>query len=292
MPEVTGNKMVHPADWRATGCWRTIGGCKLFNTAHGTGAPVLVLHGFPTASYDFSRIVPLLADQYQLILFDYPGFGFSEKPTRYPYSLFTYADLLQELATQLQLTHVSILAHDIGDSVALEILRRGKPTVDRLVLLNGSVFSIPLADRKMLLMQRLLLHPIGGPLLSRLRVLRLSTFGRMFNQLFFRPLPPAEIAAFWSLLQYNGGVRRYHQLIRYMLERWEYQDYWLDALQHHRAPLALIWGMADPVATPAVADVLVQRRPDAVDIRLDRVGHYPHWEAPIQVAAALRKVWQ
>jgi pimeloyl-ACP methyl ester carboxylesterase len=291
MPEQIRNNILHPADWRAAGSWHTIGGCKLFITSHGHGAPVLVLHGFPTASYDFSRIVPLLANQYQFILFDYPGFGFSEKPARYRYSLFTYADALQTIATQLQLTRVSILAHDIGDSVALEILRRGKPAVERLVLLNGSVFSIPLVDRKMLVMQRLLLHPLGGPLLSRLRVLRLSTFTRMFNQLFYRPLPPAEIAAFWSLLQYNGGVRRYHQLIQYMSERWEYQEYWLDALQGHGAPLALIWGMADPVATPAVADIIVRRRPDAIDVRLDRVGHYPHWEAPIEVAATLRRVW-
>lgn len=292
MPELIHSNRFYPVDWRAAGCWHTIGGCRLFVTMHGRGAPVLVLHGFPTSSYDFSRIVPLLADQYRFILFDYPGFGFSEKPAHYRYSLFSYADALQRIATQLQLTHVSILAHDIGDSVALEILRRGVPAVERLVLLNGSVFSIPLADRKMLLMQRLLLHPVAGPLLSWLRVLRLSTFARMFNALFFRPLPPAEIAAFWSLLQYNDGVRLYHRLIRYMFERWEHQDYWLDALQHHPAPLAIIWGTADPVATPAVADVIVQRRPDAVDIRLDRVGHYPHWEAPAQVAAALRKVWQ
>jgi pimeloyl-ACP methyl ester carboxylesterase len=291
MPEPIHN-IVHPADWRAAGRWLTIGGCKLFVTTQGHGSPVLVLHGFPTSSYDFSRIVPLLADQYQFILFDYPGFGFSEKPPRYRYSLFTYADALQAIARELQLSHVSILAHDIGDSVALEILRRGILRVERLALLNGSVYSIPLADRKMLLIQRLLLHPVAGPLLSRLRVLRLSTFARMFNQLFFRPLPPAEIAAFWSLIQYNDGVRLYHRLIRYMFERWEHQDSWLGALQHHRAPLAIIWGTADPVATPAVADVIVQRRPDAVDIRLDRVGHYPHWDAPTHVADALRKVWQ
>lgn len=59
MPEPIHN-IVHPADWRAAGRWLTIGGCKLFVTTQGHGSPVLVLHGFPTSSYDFSRIVPLL----------------------------------------------------------------------------------------------------------------------------------------------------------------------------------------------------------------------------------------
>jgi hypothetical protein len=44
MPEAIHNNIIHPADWRAAGYWRTIGGCKLFITTRGRGAPVLVLH--------------------------------------------------------------------------------------------------------------------------------------------------------------------------------------------------------------------------------------------------------
>lgn len=178
----------------------------------------------PNLQLRFSRLVPLLADRYQFFLFDYPGFGFSEKPRPYPYSLFSYADAAQALVAHFGLRRVWLLAHDIGDSVALELLHRAAPIVEQLVLLNGSVLSIPLDDAGMLLAQRLLLHPSIGPLLIRMGSLCRPTFAWMFGKLFFRALSPAEMTAFWSLLRYNDGVQIYHLLLRYMLERWQHQE--------------------------------------------------------------------
>ena len=51
--------------------------------------------------------------------------------------------------------------------------------------------------------------------------------------------------------------------------------------------LALVWGEADPIATPFVADSIVRLRPDTVATRLAQVGHYPHWEAPEVTASAI-----
>lgn len=113
-----------------------------------------------------------------------------------------------------------------------------------------------------------------------------------FRRIFARPLTEVEVEAFWSLTAYNDGAANYHRLLGYMPERWEHQLTWLAALETHPAPLTLIWGMADPVATPAVADVVIQRRPDASYLRLEDVGHYPHWEAPDIVSAALATAWR
>ncbi len=281
-----------PADWRQSGSWISLDGLKLFVTTKGNGEAILVLHGFPTASYDFSRVVPLLADNYQLILFDYPGFGFSDKPNSPIYSLFRYADAVQAVAAYFGLNQCAVLAHDIGDSVALELLRRNEPLVSKLVLLNGSVLSIPLDDYKMLLIQKLLLHPVSGPLISKFRFFSKPLFTATFQKIFFERLPTEELEAFWSLLKYNNGLAVYHLLIRYMLERWQYQSIWLDALECHSAPLMLIWGQADPVAPPIVADYVVKRRPDASYIQLEKVGHYPHWEAPDRVATSVRQAFR
>jgi pimeloyl-ACP methyl ester carboxylesterase len=251
------------------------------------GEPVLVLHGFPTASYDFSRVTPLLANNYQLILFDYPGFGFSDKPRSETYSLFRYADAAQAISMHFGLNQTLVLAHDIGDSVALELLQRNHPIVKKLILLNGSVLSIPLEDCRMLILQKFLLHPIGGPLMSRLGLFGKPLFANMFRKIFFERLPNEDIEAFWSLIKYNNGAAIYHLLIRYMFERWQYQNMWLDALEAYPVPLTLIWGQSDPVAPPSVADYVTKRRPDATYIRLEKVGHYPHWEAPLDVATSI-----
>ena len=59
-----------------------------------------------------------------LLAFDYVGYGFSDKPLDYEYSIFDYADMVDKLLLHLNIRKVFIVAHDIGDTVALELLRR------------------------------------------------------------------------------------------------------------------------------------------------------------------------
>ncbi len=177
------------------------GNLNLFVAIKGVGKPILVLHGFPTSSYDFLRVAPYLLSDYQLIFFDYPGFGFSDKPKTITYSLFQYADVAQSIIAHFCFDRIFVLAHDIGDSVALELLRRNKIVVEKLVFLNGSVLSIPLKDYKMLIFQKLLLHPTSGSLISRLGFLGKPFFTNMFQKMFFKRLSTDEIDAFWSLLE-------------------------------------------------------------------------------------------
>jgi pimeloyl-ACP methyl ester carboxylesterase len=256
-------------------------------TNYGQGPTILALHAFPTSSYDYSRIIPLLAARYRVILFDYPGFGFSDKPRSVPYSLLLYADALQFIASNYNITRTYLLAHDIGASIALEILSRGAPYVERFVMMNASV-RIPAPQHPILLLgQAIMLHPWLGPLISRLRLLRRPLFAQTFCPLFARKLPRHELEAFWSLLHYNDGIAIYHQLLSYIPERRTYQEDWLQALARHQAPLTLIWGQADPIAIPSICDMVMTLRPDARAVRMAGVGHYPHWEAAAQTAAVI-----
>ena len=278
-------------EWYAGGFFIKDGGISIFVKTVGSGSPVLCLHAFPTSSYDFSRVTPLLAENFQLIFLDYPGFGYSSKPRSFDYSLFKYADIVQMVARHFGLNQTFVLAHDIGDSVALELLKRGTPQIDKLILLNGSVFSIPFENPLMSITQKLWLHPLTGPLISRLHLFRKTLFAQMFAQTFARRLSTPEINAFWSLVCRNDGLSIYHRLMGYMPERWQHQQYWLDALAAHSAPLTLAWGQSDPVATPAVAEHILARRPDARYVKLHGIGHYPHWDAPQQIAQVVREAF-
>jgi pimeloyl-ACP methyl ester carboxylesterase len=278
-------------DWRVLGQHIRIDDHDIFAVDYGNpdGTPVLVLHGFPTASYDYARLVPLLADQYRLILFDFLGYGFSDKPYPYTYSLFEQADIAQGVAEHFGMARGYLLSHDMGDSVALEMLRQGQLVVDKYVMLNGSVL---LKHYRPVLAQRLLLNPLLGPLVTRFGLIGRDSFGKQFASLFDSPPPPEEIDAFWSLIEHNDGARVYHELIKYIHEREEHEDEWLDALAEHSAPLTVIWGMRDPVSVPAIAEAVIERRPDGQLIRLPAVGHYPQWEAPKVVAAAIHNAWE
>jgi len=283
--------MDYVGEWYAGSDFIAYAGLQVFVKRLGHGRPILCLHAFPTSSYDFSRLAPLLAGEFDLIFLDYPGFGFSSKPRRFDYSLARYADAVQAVAAHFGLERLGVLGHDIGTSIALELLKRGSPVVERLILMNGSIFSIPFRNPLMALSQKLWLNRYTGPLISTLRLFRKPLFARMFEQAFARKLSPSEISAFWSLLCKNDGLGIYHRLMGYMPERWRHQDEWLDTLARHPASLALVWGQADPIATPSVAEYVLARRPNAHYVRLMNVGHYPHWDAPEQVAQTVREMF-
>src|ERR1051326_6451881 len=240
-------KLMNPAEWRKSGSWLKIGDHCLFVQSIGQGKPILTLHAFPTSSYDYSHLAPLLADHYRLILFDYPGYGYSDKPWSHQYSLFECAALLGAVAAHFGVQRAYVLAHDIGDSISLIALLQQQIVIEKLILMNGSVVSIPFDDPVMRTTQRILLHPSIGPLLGRFGLINKTFFASTTRKLFSYPLPPQQLDSFWSLIAHNHGARLYPVLMRYMLDRWRYQYQWLDALKQFPIPLTLIWGQVDPI---------------------------------------------
>ncbi|MBI5928702.1 MAG: alpha/beta hydrolase [Chloroflexi bacterium] len=276
--------------WQQTGDYLSFKGHRIFVRTQGNAnaEPILFLHGFPTSSYDYARVAPLLDRQFRLIFFDYLGYGFSDKPHQHPYSLFEQAEMTQVVAQHFGLTKTRLVAHDVGNSVTLEVMRRGEPEISQLVMLNGSVL---LDDYRPLITQKLLLHPIIGPIVTKLRLIRKPAFARQFGKLFATPLTTSEIDEFWSLIQYNDGMGIYHLLIQYLRERKIHEHTWLDALKVHAAPLTVVWGQRDPVAVPSIAKAILGRRPDTAYFPLDDIGHFPQWEAPERVAEIIRQAF-
>jgi pimeloyl-ACP methyl ester carboxylesterase len=262
-------------------------GHRIFYRQHGSGPDALLLHGFPTSSYDWEKIMPIVGQRHCLLAPDFLGFGKSDKPYPYTYSLFEQADLVEALAAHLRLKDVDLICHDYGDSVGLEIMRRQhegklKFKIKTCTLLNGSVYFDLVQLR---LIQRLLLWPGVGSLVSRSMNRRI--FGKQFAALFSpaHPISESELNQHWELLIYNNGRAVYPALNRYLDERREYaQKYWEPTLEDLQTPLCVIWGMADPVAVGAMALRMQQRIPDAEVHLLDNIGHYPQLEVPDVVA--------
>src|SRR5690554_7758442 len=98
--------------WQQAGKWFSYGGHAIFSRMPGQGEPLVLLHGFPTARWDWSRVWPMLARHYNLLTVDMLGFGFSDKPRNYRYSIEDQADLVQgwidRKSTRLNSSHVRI----------------------------------------------------------------------------------------------------------------------------------------------------------------------------------------
>src|SRR5262245_42691331 len=79
--------------WRDRGRMLDVGGMQVFALTEGSGETLLVLHGFPTSCHDFDEALPFLSQKMRVVMHDHPGFGLSDKPERYSYSLLEQTDI-------------------------------------------------------------------------------------------------------------------------------------------------------------------------------------------------------
>ena len=274
---------------------------SIFYIDEGKGPPLVLLHGFPTSSYDWSYIwhgIP----EYRKIAADFIGFGFSDKPQHYHYSISDQANLIEGLLESLNIREYHVLAHDYGNTVAQELLARqwlrslrkepGKNSsiqeteswnnserqsrILSVCFLNGGLF--PEVHRPRFI-QKLLISPLG-PLVSRL--INQRKFEKSFSEIFGTATRPSteELQTFWDLIQYNDGVKIYHRLIRYMDERKQFRKRWVDPLIDSDVPTRVINGPEDPISGRHMAEHYRKLvvHPDIV--YLEGIGHYPQTEDP------------
>jgi pimeloyl-ACP methyl ester carboxylesterase len=263
---------------------------ELFCRVGGAGSWVTLLHGFPTCSWDWAAIADNLSSEHQLLMTDLLGFGDSDKPPGHHYSLVEQTDLLEALWYHHGIGETALVAHDIGATVAQELLARqleGRlPTrLTHVVLLNSALYEGTSRPR---LAQRLIAQPMLGPLLGR--VVNERLFSRNLSAVFSpsHPLQPETAHDYWLAFQRRATSPHMHALLQYIPERHQHHTRWESALERTQIPLSFIWGMADPVSGAAVAERIRTHVPNAPLHALDAVGHYPHVEVPDRVLAELR----
>jgi len=276
-------------DWHAGGRFIDWHGHRIF--VREGGAPdaeaLLLIHGFPTASWDWEALWPALGARYRVCTLDMIGFGFSAKPKRYAYSLIDQAALFEFYLHAAGIRRYHVLAHDYGDSVAQELLaRQREPGVraqlQSVAFLNGGLFP---ETHRPALIQRLLLTPLG-PLVARLTTR--ARLGENLRRIFGAQTPPDEelIDGCWRLIATHDGRAVMHRLIGYIRERQVQRTRWVDALIDAAVPLKLIDGAADPISGAHMAARYRELLPRADITLLDGIGHYPQIEAPEAVLAA------
>jgi pimeloyl-ACP methyl ester carboxylesterase len=271
--------MISPDEWRARGDFAVLRGRRVFFRREGSGPPLLLIHGYPTSSWDWAPIWPELIARHDVIALDMLGFGESEKPHRHRYSIVEQADLHEALLERLGVTRYHVLAHDYGVTVGQELLARGAPLAS-IAFLNGGLFPETHRPRTI---QRLLASPLG-PLVARLSSER--TFRRSFVALFGTPPSEPELCGFWALASKDDGMVALARLISYMAERREQRERWVGALVAATLPMLVINGSIDPVSGEHMVQRLLELRPQTPVVRLAGVGHYPQVEAPRAVLDA------
>jgi pimeloyl-ACP methyl ester carboxylesterase len=274
--------------WRASGTELETPDGRVFCVRRGGGdaTPVVLLHGFPTSSWDFAGIIDTLGATRSVVAFDFLGFGLSDKPEGFGYSLLEQADIATLVLRAQGLHRVHVIAHDMGTSVTTELLARRERgllpfEIASVTLMNDSVH---IEMSQLTIGQRLLRSPIGS-LFARASTRR--TFGAQIGRVFAKPVADAEVDAMWELLSREQGTRRMPKLIGYIDERYRFERRWIGALERLDLPTLIAWGEKDPVAILPIAHRLAKEIRGAKLVTWPDLGHYPQVEDPSLVADTL-----
>lgn len=261
---------------------------EIGNSSAPSDRTLLLLHGFPESSFSYHRVLKGLSEYFErIILFDFPGYGLSDKPkTGYSYSLLEQADVALEVWKYFGITGGHLLAHDMGDSVATELIAREveKATPEwftngfkSYTLTNGSVI---LEFAELRIMQKLLLTNYGKYLskLSNKRLFRHQIKSAHGNA----PLSETEISRLWEMNIQNSGRTITHLTIKYIFDRKKYESKrWLPALTETRVPIHICWGNKDEVAKVAIAYYLKKNICTRAQLTImEGVGHFGQIGSP------------
>ena len=253
-------------DWRGRGghfSWRPAAQdarpVEIFHVELGDpGAPVLLLiHGWPTSSIDWFDVAGQLSARFRVCALDFPGYGFSDKPQGWGYSLRRDEELMEfYLAEVIGAEAAVIVAHDRGDSVALLHAARcadgrSATRLEHLVLSNGNIF-LPLSNLTPA-QRRILDTDSGSQLAAALSAPVLAE--AMGATTFTPPRTPGDpaVQALTATFSHDDGMTVLHETIQYLAERATGEHRWLSALASAPFPVTMIWGLCDTISPPRVA---------------------------------------
>jgi pimeloyl-ACP methyl ester carboxylesterase len=284
-------------EWEARGQRISVDGLDVFvldapATGPESGDPLLVLHGFPTCSFDWRTVIePVRASGRRVVLFDFLGFGLSDKPD-VRYSIRGYADTTEAVVKAVGLERVVLTTHDLGDSVGGEILARALEgslefEVTNRIITNGSIYMdlVQLTAGQ----QMLLAAPDELIDLAAIGIDPAEGFKGGVAGTFARPAEadPDELTAQWELASSRDGHKLLARTIRYVEDRRAEERRYTGPIEEHPSPLHIIWGKLDPVAVYPMAERLHGLRSEAPLVMLDNVGHYPMVEDPDGFSTAM-----
>ena len=244
-------------------------------TPEGDGQPVLMVHGNPTWSFYYRNLVKSLGTRYRAIAIDHLGCGLSDKPAGHDYCLQNHIDNLCQLVDQLDLSNITLVAHDWGGAIGLGTLLARRDRFARIVLFNTAAFPPPYIPFRI----RVCRWPVFGPIaLKGFNAFSRAAISMATEQPGGLPRDVAAgLLAPYDSWQHREAVFRFVKDIPLSKNHrtWsvlEHIESELPSLQE--LPSMLIWGMRDWCFRPECLTRFEQYWPQAEIHRIADAGHY------------------
>lgn len=264
-------------------------GARMHYLDEGQGEPIVCVHGNPTWSFYYRRLVQDNRETRRVIVPDHIGCGLSDKPQQYNYTLQQHIANLEELLDTLRPEPFTLVVHDWGGPIGLGYAVRHPEMVKRLLILNTAAFR----SQQMYPGIALARVPVLGDLLVRglnaflWGSFLINTKHLMENDVYAGYLYPYSS---WSR---RIGILRFVQDIPLKPSDTSYgtladiEDH-LDVLQDK--PISFVWGGLDRVFNDHFLAEWQRRFPKAKFTRLDNAGHWITEDAPLRIQHALTQL--
>lgn len=250
-------------------------GGKLHYIDEGHGPVIIMVHGNPTWSYYYRRLISLLSKQYRVIALDHLGCGLSDKPADYQYNLAGHIENLAELLNYLEVKQFSMVVHDWGGAIGFGYAVDHPEMVERLVVMNSAAFR----STRMPLRIGICRIPLFGEFLVR----KLNGFAGAARFMAVKKKLPEEVAAAY-LAPYDSwenriGVYRFVKDIPMNSNHPSYNclvriENGLERLKKQNIPLLLLWGGLDFCFNDSFFEQWIDRFPDCETHYFFDGGHY------------------
>ena len=248
----------------------------------GSGPPIVLLHGNPTWSFLYRRLIRQLSPASRCVAPDYIGFGRSDKPPDADYTPAAQAARIEALIHRLGLRGITLVVHDWGGPIGLSYALRHPGHVKRLVVANSWLWPLH-RDPWVAAFS----HAAGSGL-GRALITRCNAFARFILPLAFADRSRLSASALWHYVAPLATPT--DRLGSWVFPRallgatpW-LRSLWADRHRLTRTPLCIIWGMRDPAFSARHLHRWMNAFPHARVHPLFDVGHYVPEEAPRRFA--------
>src|SRR3954447_18155349 len=261
------------------------GGVASFVREQGRGAPVVLLHGVPTSSFLYRKVIPALADQgLRPVAFDFPGLGLADRPADFDYSWSGLSRWMDQAMDALGIGRCHLVVHDIGGPIACEWAVRNPDRVISLTALN-TMLGVA-GFRRPWSMRPFAIRGIGEAWLASLRPLPMSQLLYLQAIANRAATPRREVYAYYYLLKRIDGGRAFLRIMRGFELTAEKQRFLWEGLAERPYPARIVWGERDPALGPDQLRLL-QEALEVTDPILLPAKHFLQEDQAIAVANAV-----
>lgn len=235
-------------NYSSQGRYLDIGGLKTFINQQGDGEVVLCLHGVPTSSFLYRKVIRKLSELGMTgISFDFPGLGLTERPENFDYSFSGLSEFACKVVEALRLEKFHLVVHDIGGPIGFALAAQMKEKIKSITILNTWIavkkFTKPLPMR-----------PFEIPVLDNieLKLINHSTWYFAFETLgvlSMDGIETEEVHAYVDLLKREDGGRAFLKIMKSFDKSESFQKRCYAGVMNATYPLQAIWGMQDPGLT-------------------------------------------